>query len=263
MNFSQKDAIKALFADYSWHISPLSNNNGNGNNGNGQDVTILFEGLPEEPHFLFFQAEYDTEEQVKELAAGIGELGMTFSTAPYPEACGDDWQKMIAFSRAAWQSFVSWKTTNQRSGQIVIMGRSIGAALALNVAADNCKDTLCLVLDSVFDKTADFFKACNIDFPEDYEPFCNRDRMKCYTKPVLFIHSSRDEYVSISQAEWLVVESRSKATQFQICPSPSRKNLQSTSDGYYLTVIKEFINQRLGRREPAKSIKERLAKTRT
>ncbi len=252
MATSEKEIIEALFAGYgrSPHADIIK-----------LEIDIL-EGQPEEPHILFFQAEYDDKKHVGELANGISALGMTFFTCAYTPSSLDCWQGLLEFSRQVWQSFYDWKTAHQRPGPIVIMGRSIGAAIALSVAASHCKDTICLILESVFDKTTDFLRAQHLECADDYDPFCNRERMKNYTKPVMFIHSSRDEYVSISQAEWLVVESRSKATQFQLCPSPSRKTLQDASEDYYFKAIKDFMNQRLGRREPVISIRERLARTR-
>jgi hypothetical protein len=114
------------------------------------------------------------------------------------------------------------------------MGRSTGSALALEAALINQESVLCLIMESANDT------------PE------NRKKMAAFKKPVLFLHSSRDEMVSLSEIEWLVAESRSKATQFQIVPSPSRKNLAASTGEFYFKTIRDFIHLRMGIRPKRK-----------
>ncbi|MCK4426622.1 MAG: hypothetical protein KAV69_07715, partial [Deltaproteobacteria bacterium] len=40
----------------------------------------VFRGIPEEPHILFFPAEYDGEASIIDLATGFGQLGITLIT---------------------------------------------------------------------------------------------------------------------------------------------------------------------------------------
>ncbi|RPI52773.1 MAG: hypothetical protein EHM49_05100, partial [Deltaproteobacteria bacterium] len=43
----------------------------------------IFIGIPEEPHILFFPAEYDCEADIIDLAAGFGQIGITLITMDY------------------------------------------------------------------------------------------------------------------------------------------------------------------------------------
>jgi len=134
------------------------------------------------------------------------------------------------------------------------MGRSIGTAAALDLAARHCEKTLALILESAFDRTDDFLagKGLPQGFSSEDDPFDNRSKMEQYTKPVLFLHSHADQVVNLNQIEWLVAESRSKATQLQIVPSSSREDLQEIGGELYHKIIRDFINLRLGRRPPRK-----------
>ncbi|MEF3169513.1 MAG: hypothetical protein K6360_09375 [Deltaproteobacteria bacterium] len=75
------------------------------------------------------------------------------------------------------------------------------------------------------------------------------------------LHSSRDPVVSITQVEWLVCDSRSKATQFQIAPSPDRESLASSTGEFYANAVKDFIHLRMGRWPPRKRRYGRTDKT--
>ncbi len=223
-----------------------------------------FRGKPEEPHIIYVPAEYDTDDDVNILAQGFGQHGITFSTCDLrAEIEGDrltDINSLFDLGEAFFRNMTEWRRNQAFSGPFVIMGRSVGAAVALDMAHRHPDDSLCLVLESAFDRTVDFLKAKGLDVsgqdPEE-DPFNNRAKMKKFDKPVLFIHSHRDELISLGQVEWLVAESRSKATQFQVVPSGGRQDIVECSGDLYFNVIKGFLDLRLGRRPPRKSWRER------
>jgi alpha/beta superfamily hydrolase len=220
----------------------------------------FFCGNPEEPHILFFPSEYDTEQDIIDLGAGFGRFDFTVITADYRgcgESVGEPCVSLLpGDAEAVYGAVDRWRKTDSRTGPLVIMGRSFGGAIALDLASRHDADTLTLILESVFDRTKDFLSGKGFPTEElalsGKDPFSLREKMKNYSKAVLFLHSPRDEVVSISQVEWLVAESRSKATQFQIVPSSGREDLSRNIPEYYFTAIKDFIHLRMGRRPPRK-----------
>jgi pimeloyl-ACP methyl ester carboxylesterase len=220
----------------------------------------FFCGNPEEPHILFFPGEYDTEQDILDLAAGFGQFDFTVITPDY-RGCGKSAGEACVSllpgdAEAVYGAVDCWRKTDGRTGPLVIMGRSFGGAIALDLASRHDADTLTLVLESVFDRTEDFLSGKGLPAKElalsGKDPFSLREKMKDFSKAVLFLHSPRDEVVSIGQVEWLVAESRSKATQFQIVPSSGREDLSRNIPEYYFIAIKEFIYLRMGRRLPRK-----------
>jgi len=216
----------------------------------------VFRGLPEEPHILFFPGEYDTEAGIFDLAGQLGRFGMTVITADYRGCGGSGGAACISACPGDADDILravsEWISAQGRTGPLVIMGRSFGSGIALDLASRHCEETLCLILESAFDRTADFLAGKGIEAIEiggpDEDPFANRTKMAGYTKPVLFLHSFRDSVVSLTQVEWVVAESRSKATQFQIVPSVSREDLVRAAGDLYYTTIRDFIHLRMGRR---------------
>jgi len=229
----------------------------------------IFRGFPEEPFVLFFPAEYDTDSDVIFLAGLLCQFGMTVASQSY-RGCGKSngtagFSPLFSDAEVIFQEILQKRDEMGCTGPLVLMGRSIGAAIALDLAARHQESTLCLVLESAFDRTDDFLAGKGLDVDalglRGRDPFCNRTKMLRYKNPVLFLHSSRDPVVSITQVEWLVCESRSKATQFQIVPSPDRESLARSTGEFYANAVKDFIHLRMGRRPPRKQRHDRTDKT--
>jgi pimeloyl-ACP methyl ester carboxylesterase len=216
----------------------------------------VFPGIPEEPHILFFPAEYDSEAGIIDLATGLGHFGITLITMDYRGCWNSSGEPSISAlpqdAEAFYQVVKDWYATEQRTGPVVFMGRSLGAAIALDLASHHDNDSLALIMESAFDLTEDFLSGKGIRINESglsgEDPFSNRSKMSNYSKAVLFLHSHRDEVVSLNQIEWLVAESRSKATQLQIVPSECREDIAEKAGDLYFAVIKDFLNRRMGRR---------------
>ena len=208
----------------------------------------IFRGRHEEPHIIFFPSEYDRDQDIGYLAEGLTGLGMTLIAFEY----GEDLKAalfglkgpghLMEKAGAAFKALKIRLNEDKNPGPLVVMGRSLGSSIALDLSVKEQEAILCLIMESAFDKADAFSHA-----PEK-DPFNNRKMMAGLKKPVLFLHSSRDELVSLTEIEWLVAESRSKATQFKIVPSPSRENLAPSTGEFYFKSIRDFIYLRMGRR---------------
>jgi pimeloyl-ACP methyl ester carboxylesterase len=216
----------------------------------------IFDGIPEEPHILFFPAEYDCESDIIDLATGFGQIGITLITMDYRGCWKSGGEPSISAlpqdAEAFYQAVKDWYVTRQRTGPIVFMGRSLGSAVALDLAFHHNDDSLALIMESSFDLTEGFLSGNGIQINglglSEEDPFSNRSKMSNYSKAVLFLHSHRDEVISLNQIEWLVAESRSKATQLQIVPSECREDIVEKAGDLYFAIIKDFLNRRMGRR---------------
>ncbi len=214
-------------------------------------------GRPDEPHVVFFPGEFDSAETVTALAGGLLELGFTFIVMDYRgtgrSGGAPSMQGLFPDARAFLQEVFSWREDQGRTGPVVPMGRSLGTGVALDAALGFQEDVLALVLESAFDKTVDFLLGYGLEdaaeaLADHPDPFSNREKMSRFKPPVLFLHSHLDDIVGVKQIEWLVSESRSKATQFQIVPSDGREGLFRTGGELYFSTIKDYLFLRMGRR---------------
>lgn len=212
----------------------------------------IFEGNPEDPHILYLPAEYEHIESLALLGQGFKNLGFSFISLDYRGTGKSSGQLSMASlfqdAEVFYQGVKDWMKDSGRTGGLVIMGRSIGSAVALDLAVAHEKELLCLIMESAFNKTRDYLTRKGIDeslIPEG-PIFQNRKKMSTFEKPVLFIHSPRDVIQTLTEVEWLVVESRSKATQFQIAPSGTREELAMHVGDVYLEFVHQYVNLRRG-----------------
>ncbi len=207
-------------------------------------------GVKDEPHILLFPAEYDTRVINEYLARGFLEKGGGLFWVDYDEYLKE--KGPLALEEVAEISYEAMRKLLEEQGilgPLVIMGKSIGVVPAIDVMARHEEKALCLILESAFSNTSTFFKAMGvIDAPLEKDPFSNKKKMGALKKAVLFLHSHMDSVVPISDVEWLVCESRSKATQFQIVPSEDRWDLVNSAGPLYFDVIWQFVGLRMGRR---------------
>ncbi len=226
----------------------------------------IFEGNPEDPHLLYLPAEYENMETLALLGEGFKKLGFTFASLDY-RGCGLSGGKpsmsgLFEDAETFYQGIRDWMKKTGRAGDVVVMGRSLGSAVALDVAAKHEKELLCLIMESAFNRTGDYLSRKGVaeGFIPTVPVFRNREKMSSFTGPVLFIHSPRDQIQTLTEVEWLVVESRSKATQFQIAPSGTREDLASQVGDLYLEFVHQYVNLRRGVR-PKRRKRPRRRKT--
>lgn len=229
----------------------------------------IFSGQPEKPHIIYYPAEYESMETLTMLAEGMGEYGFNFISLDYRgvgHSGGDtSFTELPSDADTFFLGIKEWMRREGREGRLVIMGRSLGCAPALMSAEKHEDDILCLVLESAFDKTADFLagrgisrEAASDAAPQGEDPFANRERIRGIKKPVIFIHSPRDQVQTLTQVEWLVAESRSKSTQFQVAPSGTREDLANNVGELYCAQLRQYINLRMGIRPPRKPRHKRM-----
>jgi len=210
------------------------------------------------PHFLYFPAEFETDETLELLAKGLNSVGFTLIAFEYRgtgQSQGEfSLEDVFKDAETFYNAVKLWMEQQGRKGDLVVMGRSFGCTVAINLAVNHQKEILCMVLESAFDSGKVFLERSGIDvsnIPE--EPiFENRAMMAEFKKPVMFIHSPRDVIQSLTEVEWLVAESRSKATQFQIAPSGTRQELANQVGDLYMEVVEQWVNLRRGIRPPRK-----------
>lgn len=239
----------------------------------GRDGTLLecrvFSGQPDKPHIIYYPAEYESHETLAMLADGMGEYGFNLISLDYRGLGRSDgepsFKELPSDAKCFYLGVKEWMKHEDREGKLVIMGRSVGCAAALMSAEEYEDDILCMVLESAFDKTADFLAGRGISrdvvsevAPKGEDPFANRERISKIKKPVIFIHSPRDQVQTLAQVEWLVAESRSKATQFQVAPSGTREDLAHSAGDIYCALLRQYINLRMGIRPARKPRHKRM-----
>ena len=142
-------------------------------------------------------------------------------------------------SRAALDYLLS--RTDVAPDKIVYFGRSLGAAVAVELAAN--REPLALVLVAPFSSIADMTK---VAFP--YTPFHllvrgrydSVSRIKAVHRPVLIFHGDQDATVPLYQGQKLF-EAANEPKRFQLLPGVAHNDTYIAGGGNYWDTLGEFL----------------------
>jgi fermentation-respiration switch protein FrsA (DUF1100 family) len=137
-----------------------------------------------------------------------------------------------------------------RSGHLVVMGRSLGSVPALELAAFRHNDLAGVVIESGFANTGPVLKSLGIDadsldINED-NGFGNLHKVRAYVKPLLILHARNDVIIPISEAADLHAECGATGKELQIVPGADHNNILQVAGPMYFEVIGRFA-KKLGR----------------
>ena len=114
----------------------------------------------------------------------------------------------------------NWLQGNAYSGPLILMGRSLGSASVLELAAAHPERIRGLIIESGFAYAAPLLRLLGID-PErlgfdEKAGFANLDKIKSYGGPTLILHAEYDHIIPFSDSEAL----------FAASPAPTKRHVK-------------------------------------
>ena len=157
--------------------------------------------------------------------------------APGVESMMKDCHIIFDFARA-------WLQENGYSGALAVMGRSLGSASALELAATHAQALGGLIIESGFAYAAPLLRLLGIE-PESigYEEaagFLNIDKISRFHKPTLIIHAEQDHIIPCSEGEALFAASPAEQKFFFKVPGANHNDIFLRSLTEYLGAVKKL-----------------------
>ena len=175
-------------------------------------------------NLLFFHGNGEIVADYDELGSVYNRMGINFLAVDYRgygrsggsptvTAMMQDCHKIFHFVRI-------WLQKNDYAGPIILMGRSLGSASVLELAAAY-KDLIDgLIVESGFAYAGPLLTLLGIDFAamgfKEEKGFRNVDKIKVFDKPTLIIHAEFDHIIPYSDGQ----------TLHDACPSRDKKMLK-------------------------------------
>lgn len=205
------------------------------------------------PNLLFFHGNGEIVADYDDLGPVYNRWGLNFlavdyrgygrsTGSPTVSAMMQDAHTVFAFTRA-------WLAAGGFTGPMIVMGRSLGSASALELAGGNPEHIGGLVVESGFAFAGPLLRLLGIDpeaigFKEE-QGFANLDKIRAWDKPALIIHAEYDHIIAFSEGEAL----------YQACPSPDKRLLKIPGADHndiffrgrqaYLSAVKELTDKTL------------------
>ena len=160
---------------------------------------------------------------------------------------------MMRDAHVIFKEVRSWLKDENRTGPLVVMGRSLGSACALELAASYQEDISGLIIESGFPDTVPLLNCLGVDTKAlgitEEDGFKNIQKIAQFAKPTLIIHAQHDQFIPVMTAEILQVQCAAHSKEFRMVPGADHNTILSRTGKLYFELIKRFTNKIEGKRE--------------
>lgn len=218
------------------------------------DVIIgcrLFAADKEAPIILFFHGNGEIVADYDDIGPYYQELGLNFLVTDYR---GYGWSTgsptsstMLTDARTLYMELLKKLRADCYTGSVFLMGRSLGSACAIDLAALHNDEIGGLIIESGFAETLPLARTLGIDTDRlgitEEDTFDNSSKMESITKPTFILHGQLDDLIPLRQAEKLMAASGARSKELQIIPGADHNTLIAVGGRLYFQAIKQFINK--------------------
>jgi pimeloyl-ACP methyl ester carboxylesterase len=212
----------------------------------------------EEPNILFFHGNGEIVSDYDAIGPYYSKFGMNFLAVDYRgygRSTGSPTvTAMLQDAHSILDAAKKWLSAAKHSGPLLIMGRSLGCAAALELIANHSEDIAGLIIESGFATTLPLLMTLGVDVANlgitEEDGFRNVRKISTFTKPTLLIHGQYDEIIPLNSAAILQSQSPARSKELQVVPGASHNTIITKTGELYFSVIKRFCNKISGIRPP-------------
>ncbi len=210
-----------------------------------------------DPNVLFFHGNGEIVSDYDSIGPMFNEHGLSLLAVDYrgygrsegsPSA-----SLMMGDAHVVYREARNWLKDNNRTGPLVVMGRSLGSASALELAAAYAEDISGVVIESGFALTVPLLNCLGVDTQAlgvtEADGFRNLQKIEQVAKPTLIIHARYDQIIPVMSAELLQAHCAARSKEFHVIPDSDHNTLFIRAGKYYFELIKRFTNKIQGKRE--------------
>jgi pimeloyl-ACP methyl ester carboxylesterase len=220
---------------------------------------------PSDPNILFFHGNGEIVSDYDPIGSLYNEFGLSLLAVDYRgygrSGGTPSVASMMRDAHVIFQKVKAWLKEENRTGPFLVMGRSLGSASALDLAASYRDDVSGLVIDSGFALTVPLLQCLGVDTValdiKETDGFKNVQKIAQFTKPTLIIHAQFDQFIPLTSAEILQVQCAARSKEFRIVPGADHNTIMAQTGRDYFEILKRFIDKIQGKREQKFTFRER------
>ncbi|MCK4729530.1 MAG: alpha/beta fold hydrolase [Desulfobacterales bacterium] len=211
----------------------------------------------EELNILFFHGNGEIVGDYDSVGPVFNEHGLSFLAVDYRGYGRSDGTptvtSMMRDTHVIFKEIRGWLKAENRTGPLVVMGRSLGSACALELAASYQGDISGLIIESGFPHTVPLLNCLGIDTQAlgitEADGFKNTQKIAQFAKPTLIMHAQYDQFIPVMSAEILNVQCAARSKEFRMVPGTDHNTIMMRTGKWYFETIKRFTNKIEGKRE--------------
>jgi len=210
-----------------------------------------------DPNILFFHGNGEIVSDYDSIGPMYNEQGLSFLIVDY-RGYGRSGgvptvTSMMRDAHVIFKKVRSWLKEENRIGPLVIMGRSLGSACAIELAASDEGEISGLIVESGFAYTVPLLSCLGVDTQglgiTEADGFKNSEKIAQFAKPTLIIHAQHDQFIPVTSAETLQVQCAARSKEFQMVPGADHNTIMTRTGKHYFETMKRFTNKIEGKRE--------------
>jgi len=203
------------------------------------------------PNILFFHGNGEIVADYDQLGPLYNQLDLNFLPVDYRGYGRSTGEPTVsAMMRDCHRIFAfveRWLQEGGYSGPLIVMGRSLGSASALEIA-DLYKNRIHgLILESGFAYAAPLLRLLGVDVNalgfKERDGFGNVEKIRSFDKPTLIIHAEKDHIIPISDGEALYDSCRSDDKTMIRIPGANHNDIFLIGLSEYMTAVKKFVDR--------------------
>jgi hypothetical protein len=217
--------------------------------GEGVSVGARYHIVDKEaPSILFFHGNGEIVEDYEDIAFLYIRRGLNFLPVDYRgygRSTGrPSVSAMLRDAHVVLEYTRKWLQLNGCTGPLIVMGRSLGSAPALELAESYPERIDGLIIESGFAHSQTILNLVGIDMKRagigEQEAFRHLEKIAGYAKPTLVIHAEFDHILPFSDGEDLYRASRSPEKRFLKIPGADHNSIFMVGLSDYLEAVGEF-----------------------
>ena len=203
---------------------------------------------PEAANILFFHGNGEIAEDYDDLGPIYARRRINFLVVDYrgygrstgrPTASA-----MLADSHAVLDFVAGWLKRQGHVGPLIVMGRSLGSAPALELACHHPETIAGLILESGFAHTGPLLRRLGVDLAalkfEEHQDFRQLDKIRTVTKPTLIIHAEYDHIIPFGDGQALYDASPAQDKRLVKIPRADHNTIFAVGLRPYLDSVESF-----------------------
>jgi len=204
---------------------------------------------PADPLLFFFHGNGEIASDYDEAGAAYQELGlslMAFDYRGYGKSNGTpSVRTLLADALTAFDQAWEWLEARGYSGPLIVMGRSLGSAPALEIACQRQERITGLIIESGFASSRPLLELMGLGplIPPGpiQDGFDNAAKIEKVNQPTLILHAQRDELIPLEQADLLLKHSGARKKEMIIIPGAGHNDILARCGMEYFRTIARFV----------------------
>ena len=200
------------------------------------------------PSILFFHGNGEVVSDYDDIAATYNKQGINLFVADY-RGYGTSggiptFTNMVSDAHSIFKAFVDILRINHHSGDVFVMGRSLGSVSAIELALSYQEQMKGLIIESgvasilrllkYIGFTNEFLDINDITFP-------NMAKMRSITLPTLILHGEHDSIIPVAEAKDLFESAAAKRKHLVIISGANHNDIMLVGREKYFKAIREFV----------------------